>query len=136
VLGRDLEDADEWVRSWSASVSARAEAAAQLADRVAAISTTATGADGAIRVTVAGSGVVTGLELDDRVNKISGTDLAQEILRVMRRAQGMLTGKVATAVEETVGSDTETGRAVIGSFELRFPTEEENPDRARRGGTA
>jgi DNA-binding protein YbaB len=136
MLGRDLEDADEWVRSWSASVSARAEAAAQLADRVASISTTATGADGAIRVTVAGSGVVTGLELDDRVHKLPGAELAEEILRAMRRAQSMLTGKVATAVDETVGSDTETGRAVIGSFELRYPTDEDDVDRERKGGAA
>ena len=36
-----------------------------LADRLASLSASATGDDGAVTVTVAGSGVVTGLRLDD-----------------------------------------------------------------------
>lgn len=123
MLGRDLDDAQEWVRSWAAGISERAEASARLADRVAAITATATSADGAIRVSVAGSGVMNGLELDDRVHRLSGVDLADEILRVMRRAQSMLTEQVTAAVADTVGVDTESGRAVIDSFTQRFPPE-------------
>jgi hypothetical protein len=40
---------------------------------------------------------------------------------VMRKAQSNLAAKVSAEVEETVGSDTETGRAVIHSFSTRFP---------------
>lgn len=127
MLGRDLDDAEDWVRSWSAEVSGRAEAAAALAERVSAISSTATGADQAIRVTVGSSGVMTALELDDRVQQLRGLELSEEILRVMRRAQAGLGDKVAEAVERTVGSDTETGRAVLDSFARRFPAE---PDEA------
>jgi hypothetical protein len=127
VLGRDLDDADDWVRSWSAQVSGRAEAAAALADRVARISSTASGPDGTIRVTVGSSGTMTGLELDDRVRRMSGAELSEEILKVMRRAQAGLAGKVAEAVDDTVGADTETGRAVLDSFARRFPEEPEGP---------
>ena len=67
MLGRNLDDAEEWVRSWSSQVSGRAEAAAALADRVAALTASATGEDGAIRVTVASSGNVAGLDLTDEV---------------------------------------------------------------------
>jgi hypothetical protein len=128
VLGRDLDDADDWVRSWSAQGPGRPEAALALAERVSVLTATATGADRAIRMTVASSGAMTGLELDDRVQRMTGAELSEEILRVMRRAQSSLTDQVVQAVEETVGADTDAGRAVLESFSQRFPTEpQESP---------
>jgi hypothetical protein len=127
VLGQNVDDAEEWVRSWSSQVSGRAEAAAALADRVAGLTASATGAEGAIRVTVASSGNVSGLALADDVRQFAGQELAEEILLVMRRAQAELSGRVAEAVDETVGADTETGRAVLESFAQRFPAEPARP---------
>jgi len=125
VLGRNLDANQDAMRSWSEQVSSGTEAAAELADRVATLSAQASGGDGAIRVTVASSGVVTGLELDDRVLRLPGAELAGEILRTMCRAQAALTDRVAEAVDETVGADTETGKAVLESFAQRFPAEPE-----------
>ncbi len=127
MLGRGLDDGDGWARSWGDPASGRSEAATALADRVAELTASATGADGAIRATVASSGVVTGLELDDRVQRMGGAALAGEILRVIRRAQARLSERVAEAVEETIGSDTETGRAVLDSYRRRFPAEPDGP---------
>jgi len=62
-----------------------------------------------------------GLDLDDRVRELSGRRLAGEIVSVMRRAQAALSARVAEQVQATVGEDTEVGRAVLHSFELRFP---------------
>lgn len=121
VLGRNADDAEEWVRSWTTQVSGRAAAGAALADQVSGIACTATGAGGAVRVTVGSSGTVTGLELHDRVQRMSGAELSAEILTVMRRAQAQLTDRVAIAVQNTVGADSETGRAVLGTFAQRFP---------------
>jgi hypothetical protein len=101
-----------------------------LADRVAALRASATGDDGAVRVTVAGSGLVTGLDLDDRVRRLPGVALSAEIMRTIRRAQVALTGEVAAAVDETVGAGSEAGRAVLDSFTQRFgaqPDENEEP---------
>jgi broad specificity phosphatase PhoE len=123
VLGRDLDDAEEWVRSWSTQVSGGAEAAAALADRVAGLTASASGADGAVTVTVASSGNVTGLALTDSVQQLDGAELAAQIITVIRRAQAGLSDRVAEAVDETVGADTETGRAVLESFAQRFPAE-------------
>jgi hypothetical protein len=128
VLGQNVDDAEEWVRSWSSQVSGRAEAAAALADRVAALTASATGADGAIRVTVASSGNIAGLALTDEVRRLSGAELSTEIMRVLRRAQSGLTEQVAVAVSDTVGADTETGRAVLESFAQRFPAEPGDAD--------
>jgi phenylpyruvate tautomerase PptA (4-oxalocrotonate tautomerase family) len=127
VLGRNLDDAEDRVRSWSSRDPGSAEATTALADRVARLTASAAGDDGAIRVTVAGSGNVTGLMLDDRVQRLPGQELAAEIMRTVRRAQAGLAGRVAEAVEETVGADTETGRAVLESFARRFPAEPEEP---------
>ncbi len=127
MLGRDVDDAEDWVRSWSSQVSGRAEAAAALADRVAGLTASATGADGAVTVTVASSGNMTGLALADDVRRLDGTELATQIMTVMRRAQSGLSDRVAEAVDETVGADTDTGRAVLESFAQRFPAETGEP---------
>jgi hypothetical protein len=112
VLGPDLETSPDAGRA--------SGAATALADRMATLSSSADGDEGAIRVTVASSGNVTGLELDDRVQAYSGVDLAAAILRVMRSAQAGLVDRVAAAVEETVGTGSDTGRAVLDSFAQRF----------------
>ncbi|WP_089295504.1 YbaB/EbfC family nucleoid-associated protein [Actinoplanes regularis] len=96
-------------------------AAAALADRVATLRASAAGADGAVLVTVASSGNVTALELDERSLGLGAPGLATEILRTIRRAQSALADQVADAVEETVGTETETGRAVLDGFTQRFP---------------
>jgi hypothetical protein len=123
VLGRNLDADQDAMRSWSEQVSGRTEAAADLAGRVATLSASAAGGDGAIRATVSSSGVLTGLELDDRVHRLPSSELAGEILRTIRRAQAGLAQRVAEAVDETVGAGTETGKAVLDSFAQRFPAE-------------
>jgi hypothetical protein len=127
VLGNDLDDAEAGARARSGPPPGRTGAISALADRVSTLTSSASGADRTIRVTVASSGIVTGLELDDRVQRMPGAELAEEILRVMRRAQAGLADRVTEAVRETVGEDTETGRAVLASYGRRFPAE---PDAA------
>ena len=117
MLGPDLETSVDATRA--------SGAAAALADRMATLTSTADGDEGAVRVTVASSGNVTGLELDDRVQGYAGTDLAAAIMQVMRRAQAGLVDRIAAAVEDTVGTDSETGRAVLDSFRQRFPADAE-----------
>ncbi len=127
MLGRHLDDAENRLRTWSDRVAGRADGAAALADRVAGITATAVGADEAIRVTVGSSGALTDLQLTDRVQRMSGADLAAAIMRTARRAQANLTAQVAAAVDETIGVDSETGRAVLDSFEQRFPQPQDEP---------
>ena len=134
MIGRNIDDAEEWLRSWTAQASARAEAAQQMSERVAALTSEVSAADGAIKVTVAGSGMLTGLQLDDRVQQMSGRALSEEIMRAITRAQAGLTEKVADVVRDTVGAETETGRAVVGSFERRFPPVDSEEDDQRSAG--
>jgi YbaB/EbfC DNA-binding family protein len=124
----DIDAAEEWLDSWVGQVNAQAQCSVELSRRVAALTGSAQGRDGAIRVTVGSAGQVERLELDDRVRELSGPRLAQEIMSVMRRAQVALSGQVAEQVRETVGKDTETGRAVLHSFDSRFRASSEEED--------
>ena len=92
-----------------------------LAERLAALSASATGEDGVVTVTVAGPGVVTGLRLDDRAQGLTGATLSAEIMRTMQRAQAALADQVAAAVDETVGADTEAGRIVLDTMARQLP---------------
>jgi hypothetical protein len=122
----DIDAAEEWLDSWVAQVNAQAELSVELSRRVAALVKSAEGHDGAIRVTVGAAGQMERLDLDERVHELSGPRLAEEIMSVMRRAQAALSGRVADEVRATVGEDTETGRAVIHSFDSRFSMDEED----------
>lgn len=119
----DIDAAEEWLDSWVGQVNAQAQRSVELSRRVAALTGSAQGRDGAIRVTVGSAGQVERLELDERVHELSGPRLAEEILAVIRRAQADLSDRVAEQVRDTVGADTETGRAVLQSFESRFPAQ-------------
>ena len=122
----DIDAAENWLDSWAAGVSAQAERAAVLSRRVAGLTASASSADGSINVTVGASGQVEKLELDDRVQRLAGAELARQITAVMRSAQAKLSAEVANEVKATVGADSETGRAVLHSFESRFPSQDDD----------
>jgi hypothetical protein len=118
---RDIDAADEWLSSWTARIDAQAARAAQLAQRVADLSAQARGHCAV--VTVGANGQVVGLSLDERVYELSTHEISEEILTVMRSAQQALVEMVALEVHDTVGADSETGRAVVDGFTRRFPHE-------------
>lgn len=115
---------------WSASVQRQVEQGKAFADRVAAVSATATGRHGAVEVTVGGSGTVTALHLDDRVRDWPAKELADEILAVMRRAQAQLAAKVSQVAADTIGADSPSAHAVVAGYTQRFP-EPDDADRDR-----
>lgn len=92
-----------------------------LAERLSALSASATGDDGVVTVTVAGSGVVTGLRLDDRAQRLTGETLSAEIMRALGRAHASLADLVAAAVEESTGAENEAGRVVLDTLTRSLP---------------
>src|SRR3981189_1749671 len=103
-----LDGAENWVNNWAASVSEQAARAQALADRVSAMTSSASGAQGAVGVTVDGSGALADLRLDDRVLGWSAGDIAAKILAVMHEAQSGLAQLVVDAAVDTVGMDSPT----------------------------
>ncbi|GIF09507.1 YbaB/EbfC family nucleoid-associated protein [Actinoplanes siamensis] len=119
----DLDAGEQWLDSWVSQVDARAERSVELSRRVAALTGSAEGRGGAIRVTVGSSGQMETLDLDDRVHELSSPQLGREIVAMIRRAQAVLSARVDE--QATVGADREAGRVVIDAFDARFPV----PDR-------
>jgi DNA-binding protein YbaB len=128
-FGAAPDAAEDWIRSWSASISERAAATQSLADQVARLTVSASGPDRTITVTVDGSGGMTDLRLASEAGGRDMERLAEEIMRTMRRAQAALAERVAAIAEQTVGSDSETARTVVSSFERRFPAVRMDDDR-------
>ena len=122
------DNAERWVEDWSASVTAQAAKAQALADQAARVSVTATSPDGSVEVTVASSGAVSDLRLGEAVRKLPADEIARQILGTMRRAQAQLAARMAEIAADTVGSDSATARAVVASYEQRFPVEADDRD--------
>jgi hypothetical protein len=119
----DLRAAERWVDDWQSGIEERAAAARALSERVAGLTATARSADGLVEVTVASSGLLTGLRLAEAIRRRPAAQTSAEILAVSRAALARLAERVAEAVQETVGRDSATGRAVMGSFAARISPE-------------
>lgn len=133
-VGVDADSAREWIQDWSASLRGRVAPAEAMAGEVAALSVSAASADGAIQVTVGGSGVVTGLRLGELARKRPADELADGIMAVMRRAQAQLAAAAAEIAARTVGADSSIARAVVAGFEQRFPIAEGDAEASGSSG--
>lgn len=81
---------------------------------------------GLVTVTVDSSGVLRDLRLGARIRDRPVPEIRQLILDVMRAALATLADRVTEAVDETVGSDTEVGRAIADTYTRRLaPPEDE-----------
>jgi DNA-binding protein YbaB len=118
---RNIDSAEDWLESWVASVDVQAARTVELSRRVSALSAEARSRDGSVSVAVRSSGEVERLDIGDRALRLTGAQLSREIMTLIRRAQAQLSAQVAEQVQQTVGADTEPGRAVIHSYAVRFP---------------
>jgi DNA-binding protein YbaB len=117
--GRDLDEAERLVDQWQAGFEERAAQARALAARLAALTTTAESEDGLVSVTVGASGVMSDLALKEGIRDQPAATTARVILETLRAAQSSLTAAATTATAETVGTDSETGKAIVASYVTR-----------------
>lgn len=111
---------DSWLDTWSADIEQRAQRAKALAQQMAGVSATASTPDSAIRVKVDNGGVIQDLVLGEGAMRMRPNDLAAAILATARRAQADLARRAAAIVDQTIGLDTESGRAVLLAYQQRF----------------
>lgn len=119
--GPDLSAAEHRINDWQAAIEHRATQARELAGRLAGLTATARSDDDLVTVTVGATGGLTGLELNEAIRRQPAADTAAQILATLAAAQADLTTQATTITEETVGADSETGRAVIASLTRRRP---------------
>jgi DNA-binding protein YbaB len=117
--GRDLDEAERLVDDWQAGFEERAAQARALAARLGSLTATARSEDELITVTVGASGAISDLELEEGIRDQPAAETARAILATLREAQASLTEAATEATAETLGADSETGRAVIASYVAR-----------------
>lgn len=89
---------DEWLASFEAKVAEVAQKAAALKDTLASAATTESTPDGSVRVSVAANGTLAGLFIHESAMRRSGTELAEEILALARKAQHTAATQVTEAL--------------------------------------
>ena len=117
--GRDLDEAARLVDQWQAGFEVRAAQARELAARLAALTATARSDDDLVSVTVGSTGAITDLELKEEIRHRPAAETARAILAAVRAAHESLTAAATGVTAETVGADSETGKAVIASYVAR-----------------
>jgi DNA-binding protein YbaB len=117
--GRDLDEAERLVDDWQAGFEERAAQARELAARLGALTVSVRSDDGLVSVTVGSSGALVDLDLDEESRPRPAATTAREILATLRAAQAALTSAATAVTAETVGAESETGKAVIASYVAR-----------------
>ncbi len=117
--GQGLDEAEQLVDDWQAGIEARAAQTRELAARLGALTATAQSDDELISVTVGASGAPTDLTLKEEIRERPAAETARAILATVRKAQASLTTAATAATAETVGADSETGKAIIASYAAR-----------------
>lgn len=118
--GSDWEVAERRIDQWQEGIEQRAAAVRRLSGRLAQLSARASSADGQVEVTVGPTGQVTELRLDEQIRERPASTTADQILATIQAAARELTRLAGAATEETVGLDSETGRAIVASYAGRL----------------
>jgi DNA-binding protein YbaB len=139
VISPDPAKAADELDKWAAGLEQRAQRYQQLQQRLDQTSATDSAHGGAIQVAVDSNGVLTHLQLSDRVRELAPSRLADEVMACMRRAQATLRGRVEDLVQATVPIDDQPARNLIAQYQQRFPDPPEDsakhmPDHQARLG--
>jgi hypothetical protein len=120
-----LDSALERIDDWERSIADRAERARALALRASGLSATARSRDGFVEVTVGAEGQLVRLRLDERTRQQPSAATANSIMETLQAAKDQLISQFEEATAETVGPDSETGRALTEALSRRLgpPTE-------------
>lgn len=117
--GRDPDEAERLVDGWQAGIEERATRTRDLAERLRALTATAHSEDGLVSVTIDSHGDITALVLEEGIRNRPAATTGRAILATLRAARVSLAEAATAATDETVGADSETGKAVIASYEMR-----------------
>ncbi|MEU3647782.1 YbaB/EbfC family nucleoid-associated protein [Lentzea sp. NPDC034063] len=120
-----MKTPEEWMRDFEAKIADAQAKAAAVQEGLAQAGGSASSNDGAITVTVAPNGALTGLELTADAMRKSHAQLSGEILEIARKAQRGAAVKVADTFAAVEGEGSETYRMITEY--LPPPEEEEQP---------
>lgn len=107
---------------WERQVAENAQRYQELQARVSALSVTETSGDGNVVVTVSASGQLTGLVLREPWEPTPLAEIADQVMRVVRRAQSRIPGLLEQAVQDTVGERDPSAHLILSDARARFPS--------------
>lgn len=113
----NADDAEKTINDWQAGFEGRAAAARELAARMESITGSARSRDGLVEVTVGRSGELADLWLHEEIRHRSAARTAQEIRETASAARAVLARRVQEAVADTIGLQSETGKAVLKGYQ-------------------
>lgn len=116
----DLDAGEAWVDNWQASIQERADQARALRGKLEAITGTGWDRTRSVKVTVAATGALADVELDDRVTRQAASLTRKQILEAAQAAQLDLARKAAQATAETIGMKHPTADAIVRSYTQRM----------------
>ncbi|GGP52457.1 YbaB/EbfC family nucleoid-associated protein [Saccharothrix coeruleofusca] len=125
-MSRVEEDAlERRIEEWSARAAEKVERYQALQRRLSGLAITERGLNGGVEVTVGQSGLVTAMHASDAL-QVRPSQLVEELMSCMRRAQARLADQVEAVMREEVGDDPESVAAVSESFHRAFPRPEDS----------
>jgi len=128
MFGTDPEQVQRRLAQWSQQFADQADRFQAMREQVEQISVTTSSADGTVRVTVDSTGSPTDLALTEKIHAMAPSEVAAQVMACIRRAQGQLAGRVAVAMDATVGAEGQIAEHVVASFRARFgEIQEEDP---------
>lgn len=124
----DEDRLERTIEEWSAKAAEKVSRYQLLQQKLGAINITEKGLNGGVEVTVGHTGTISDMKASDELRGVPPSRVVQELLGCMRRAQAKLATQVAATMQETVGEDTESVRAVVDSFNTAFPQQDEDEE--------
>lgn len=115
--GLDIEAVRERLRGLQQNAEQRAAATQELSQRLQAITATANDDAHVVTVTVDSSGNVTALQLTERIRGRQPDWLSMTIMDTIKAARANLAEQTRETVEQTIGSDSATGQAILRHME-------------------
>ncbi|THV42263.1 YbaB/EbfC family DNA-binding protein [Glycomyces buryatensis] len=101
-----------------------------MAEQLGALSATGMDENGVAEATVDSQGGLVDLRYTDRAARYAPLFLARAALEANRVAKARLAERTREVIADTIGSDSEAGKAVLSSIGKRLGTETDGQDRA------
>ncbi|WP_415645681.1 YbaB/EbfC family nucleoid-associated protein [Stackebrandtia soli] len=110
----------EWIDDWKRRADKLRDDTLEMAEKMERLSVSSVNGDNDIRVTVNSQGVVTEIRFKESVRDKPADDIAQQVLSTMRAAQNKVIEGARLVMEQTVGTESETGRAIVSGLEQQL----------------
>lgn len=114
------EDAVARLRERQAAFQRTAAATQEMASRMGALTATASDANGLVTVAVDSSGVLLKADFTARIQRTAPEAVSRALMEALAGAKRTLAEQTQQIIAETVGADTETGRAVARDLQARL----------------